>query len=167
MSSTFGVEPEVYKVLVYNQLSSDEIAKAIIDIRKVTFWDITASVPGSTAVDSPHISVYWYGPGVSTEKGRIVHLKTLKLDSKYSEPIRTAVAAKVGGTASEKEGGIEFRDYTMKISYASLVDLSKAMEQAGKVACEATIEYEMVTKQEKANSGLPKTKILGEKAQEK
>ncbi len=154
-------------MLVYNQLTAEEVAKANIDIRKVTFWDITASVPGSTAVDAPHISVYWYGPEVSTEMGRVIHLKTLKLDPKYAEPIRTAVGSKVGGTASEKEGGVEFRDYTMKINYASLVDLAKTIQQAGKVACETTIEYEMVTKEEKANSGLPKTKILGEKAAEK
>ena len=167
MSSTFGVEPEKYKVFVYNQLTPDEVAKANIDIRKVSFWDITASVPGATAVDAPHISVYWYGPNVSTEKGMIIHLKSWKLDPKYTEPIKSIVASKVGGTASEKEGGVEYRSFTMKMNYASLADLARSMEQAGKLACEISIEYEMITREERANSSLPKTKILGEKPLEK
>ncbi|MHB8568049.1 MAG: hypothetical protein ACYC7D_11690 [Nitrososphaerales archaeon] len=167
MASTFGVEPEKYKVFVYNQLTPDEVAKANIDVRKVTFWDITASVPGATAVDAPHISVYWYGPNVSTEKGLIIHLKGWKLDPKYTTPIKNVVASKVGGTASDKEGGVEFKDFTMKINYASIADLAKSMEQAGKLACELSLEYEMISKEERANSTLPKTKILGEKAVEK
>lgn len=167
MSSTFGEEPEKYKVFVYNQLTPDEVAKANIDVRKVSFWDITAGVPGATAVDAPHVSIYWYGPNVSAEQGKVIHMKGWKLDPKYTEPIKAVVTTKVGGTVSERDGGIEFKDYTMKISYASVADLAKSIEQAGKLASEVTIEYEMISKEEKANSSLPKTKILGEKALEK
>ena len=63
MSSPFGVEPQVYKVLVYNQLTPDEVVKTNIDVKKLTFWDVTASNPGKSAVDDPHISVYWYMRG--------------------------------------------------------------------------------------------------------
>jgi hypothetical protein len=167
LSSTFGVEPEKYKVFVYNQLTPDEVAKANIDVRKVSFWDISAGVPGTTAVDAPHVSVFWYGPNVSAEQGKVIHLKSWKLDSKYTEPIRSIVTTKVGGSVSEKDGGIQFKDYTMKISYASIADLARSIEKAGKLASELTIEYEMISKEEKANSTLPKTKILGEKPLEK
>ncbi|MHB1869088.1 MAG: hypothetical protein ACYCPP_09115 [Nitrososphaerales archaeon] len=34
MASHLGVEPDMYKVLVYNQLSPDEVAKANLDIKK-------------------------------------------------------------------------------------------------------------------------------------
>ena len=69
MASHFGEEPDMYKVLVYNQLSPEDVSKTNIDIKKVTFWDISASVPGSTSLDDPHVSIYWYGPNVSVEKG--------------------------------------------------------------------------------------------------
>ncbi len=168
LSSSFGEEPSTYKVLVYNQLTPDEVSKANIDVRKVSFWDITASLPGKTAVDAPHISIYWYGPSASeVEKGKIIHLKSTKLDSKLTEPIKSVVTAKVGGTLSEKEGGLEFKNYTMKISYASISDLARSIEKAGGVSCECTLEYEMVSKEEKSSCPFPKTKILGEKALEK
>jgi len=167
MSASFGVEPEAYRALVYNQLSPEEVLKASIDVKKVSYWEVTASIPGSSAVDSPHISVYWYGPNVSIERGRIVHMKSLKLDPKYADPIKSVMIGKIGGTPAEKEGGVEFKDFTMKISYASIAALAKSMQEAGRVACEVTLEYEMVTKEEKANSNLPKTKILGEKPLEK
>ena len=167
MSASFGVEPEAYRVLVYNQLTPEEVIKANIDVRKVSFWEVTASIPGSSAVDSPHISVYWYGPGVSTEKGRIIHMKSLKLDPKYADPIKSVVTGKVGGTPTEKESGIEFRDFTMKINYSSIAALARSIQEAAKISCEATLEYEMVTKEEKTNSALPKNKILGEKPLEK
>ena len=167
MSASFGVEPEAYRALVYNQLTPEEVVKANIDVKKVSFWEVTASIPGSSAVDSPHISVYWYGPNVSTEKGRIVHMKSLKLDPKYADPIKSVMTGKIGGTPTEKEGGVEFKDFTMKINYANIAALAKSMQEAGRVACEITLEYEMVTREEKANSNLPKTKILGEKPLEK
>jgi hypothetical protein len=167
MSSPFGEEPSTFKVLVYNQLSPEEVAKANIDIRKVSFWDITASMPGRTAVEDPHISVYWYGPKVSVEKGRVIHMKSHKLDEKFTEPIQAIVAAKVGGTQSAREGGVEFKDFTMKINYAEIADLAKAIQNSGKLSCECTLEYEMVTKEERAASTVPKLKVLGEKALEK
>lgn len=167
MSSPFGVEPQVYKVLVYNQLTPDEVARTNIDVKKLTFWDVTASLPGMTAVDDPHISVYWYGPDVSAEKGFIVHLKPQKLDEKFVSPIRAVVEKIVGGTVSSKENGSEFKDFTMKISYTTIADLARAIQGAAKLNCECSLEFEMVTKEEKAASTLPKTKILGEKALEK
>ena len=167
MSTPFGVEPSVYKVLVYNQLTPDEVAKSNIDVKKLTFWDITASIPGKTAVDDPHISVYWYGPGVSSEKGTIIHVKSHKLDPKFTEPIQNVVASKVGGTASSREGGTEIKDFTMNIDHQAIADLARSIQSAGKLACECSLEYEMVTKEEKAASTIPKTRILGEKAVEK
>jgi len=167
MSSPFGVEPQVYKVLVYNQLTPDEVVKTNIDVRKLTFWDVTASIPGKTAVDDPHISVYWYGPDVSAEKGLIIHLRPQKLDEKYVAPIRTVVEKFVGGTVSAKENGSEFKNFTMKISYDAIADLARAIQTSAKLNCECSLEFEMVTKEEKAGSTLPKTKILGEKALEK
>ena len=167
MSASLGAEPEAYRVLVYNQLTPEEVEKANIDIKKVTYWEVTASIPGSSAVESPHISVYWYGPNVSSEKGKIVHVKSLKLDPKYADPIKAVMAGKIGGTSIEKEGGLEFKDFTMKINYSSIGALARSIQSTGKINCEATLEYEMVTKQEKANSTLPKTKILGEKPLEK
>lgn len=161
------MEPSVYKVLVYNQLTPNEVSKANIDVKKVTFWDITASIPGKTAVDDPHISVYWYGPSVSTEKGSIIHLKGHKLDPKYSDPIESIVASMVGGIVSRKEGGAEFKNFSMKINYESIANLAKGIQSAGRLISECTIEYEMVTKEEKAASTIPKTRILGEKAVEK
>jgi len=164
---SLGIEPEAYRVLVYNQLTPEEVEKANIDVKKVTYWEVTASIPGSSAVDSPHISVYWYGPNVSSEKGKIVHMKSLKLDPKYADPIKSAMAQKIGGTATEKEGGTEFKDFTLKINYLSISALARSMQQTGKIFCEVALEYEMVSKEEKAKSTLPKTKILGEKPLEK
>ncbi|MGH2638868.1 MAG: hypothetical protein ACRDF4_06255 [Rhabdochlamydiaceae bacterium] len=166
-TTPFGEEPSIYKVLVYNQLAPDEVAKANIDVKKVSFWDISASVPGKTGVDDPHISVFWYGPHVSSERGLIIHLKSHKLDAKYSDPIKALVASKVGGSATTKDNETEFKNFAMKISYGALAELAKAMQDAGKLSCECSVEYEMVTKEEKAGSTLPKTKILGEKPLEK
>ena len=167
MSSPFGVEPQIYKVLVYNQLTPEEVLKTNIDVKKLTFWDVSASLPGQTSVDDPHISVYWYGPNVSAEKGFIVHMKPHKLDEKFVAPIRSVVEKIVGGSVSSKENGSEFKDFTMKISYTTIADLAKSIQGAAKLNCECSLEFEMVTKEEKANSTLPKTKILGEKALEK
>ena len=167
MASHLGEEPDMFKVLVYNLLSPDEVAKANFDIKKVSFWDISASVPGKTAVDDPHISVYWYGPNVSTEKGSTIHLKSHKLDPKFTDPIKAIVAVKVGGTASSKDSETEFKNFTMKINYASLADLANEIQKAGKLNCDCTLEYEMISKEEKAQSTLSKTKILGEKPLEK
>ncbi len=157
----------MYKVLVYNQLSPDEVSKTNIDIKKVSFWDISASIPGNTSVDDPHVSVYWYGPNVSAEKGLIIHMKGHKLDRKYTDPIAQIVAAKVGGTPTTKDTETEFKNFTMKINYASLADLANEIQKAGKLNSECTLEFEMISKQEKALSTLPKTKILGEKPLEK
>ena len=167
MSSPFGTEPDVYKVLVYNQLTPDEVAKSNIDIKKLSFWDITAAIPGKSSVEDPHISVYWYGPGVSSEKGFVIHLKGHKLDPRFSDPISAIVQQKVGGELSTKENGSEFKNFTMKISYESISDLAKSIQAVGKLNSECSLEFEMVTKAEKASSTLPKTKILGEKALEK
>ena len=157
----------MYKVLVYNQLTPDEVAKANIDIKKVSFWDISAGVPGSSGVDDPHISVYWYGPHVSAEKGHVIHMKGHKLDRQYTDPIATIVAMKVGGTPSTKDTETEFKNFTMKINYATLTDLANEIQKAGKLNCECTLEYEMISKEEKAQCTLPKTKILGERPLEK
>jgi hypothetical protein len=167
MASHLGEEPEMYKVLVYNQLSPDEVAKTNIDIKKVTFWDISASVPGNTAVDDPHVSVFWYGPDVSSEKGLVIHMRGHKLDRKYTDPIAQIVAAKVGGVQSTKDSETQFKNFTMKINYDSLCELAKEIQRAGKLNCECTLEFEMVSKAEKAQSILPKTKLLGEKPLEK
>jgi hypothetical protein len=167
MSTPFGEEPQVYKVLVYNQLTPDEVSKTNIDIKKMTFWDVTAGIPGATSVDDPHVSVYWYGPNVSAERGFIIHMKGHKLDEKFTEPIRAVVEKMVGGTSSSRENGTEFKDFTMKINYTTITNLAKSIQIAGKLAAECSLEFEMVTKEEKANSTLPKTKILGEKALEK
>jgi hypothetical protein len=167
MSMPLGEEPSTYKVLVYNQLTPDEVAKANIDVRKVSFWDITASVPGSNAVEDPHISVYWYGPKVSMEKGKIIHMKGHKLEEKFTDPIKKVVAAKVGGTETSKEGGVEFKDFVMKISYNDIADLARAIQGSGKLSCECTLEYEMVSKEERAASTIGKARVLGEKALEK
>ncbi|MCL5068534.1 MAG: hypothetical protein M1368_09325 [Thaumarchaeota archaeon] len=167
MSTPFGVDPSVYKVLVYNQLTPDEVAKANIDVKKLTFWDISASVPGKTAVDDPHISVYWYGPEVSSEKGSIIHIKGHKLDAKFTEPIQNVVASRVGGTVSSREGGVELKNFTMKIDYETIANLAREIQKAGRLTCECSLEFELITKEEKAASTVPKTKILGEKAVEK
>lgn len=163
MSLGLGVEPNNYKMISYNQLTSAEVEKTNYSIQKLTFWDITASVPGKSAVDAPHITVYWYGPNISSDHGRVIRLKSIKLDEKYSAPIRDLITAKVGGTVSTKEGGTEFKDFTIKISYNAIAELAKEMERAGRLACEITLEFGMVTKEEKAAATLPKTKILGEK----
>jgi len=167
MSSPFGVEPQVYKVLVYNQLTPDEVSKTNFDIKKLTFWDITASLPGKSSVDDPHVSVYWYGPNVSSEKGFVIYMKGHKLDQKFTEPIRDVVEKIVGGTPSSKEMGTEFKNFVMKINYDSITNLAKSIQSAGRLAAECSLEFEMVTKEEKAASTLPKTKILGEKALER
>jgi hypothetical protein len=167
MSIPFGEEPKIYKVLVYNQLTPDEVSKSNIDVKKLTYWDITASLPGKTSVDDPHISVYWYGPDVSSDKGFVVHMKGHKLDQKFTEPIQAVVEKKVGGSVSTKENAIEFKNFTMKIGFSSISDLARAIQGAGRLNCECSLEFEMVTKEEKAASTLPKTKILGEKALEK
>lgn len=124
-------------------------------------------MPGRSSVDDPHVSVYWYGPKVSAEKGFVIHMKGHKLDEKYTEPIRGIVEKIVGGTVSARENDSEFKGFTMKISYATIADLAKSIQSVGKLASECSLEFEMVTKEEKASSNLPKTKILGEKALEK
>ena len=73
----------------------------------------------------------------------------------------------VGGTASPREMGTEFKNFTMKISYDAITNLAKSIQAAGRLASECSLEFEMLTKEEKAASTLPKTKILGEKALEK
>jgi hypothetical protein len=163
LSLGLGVEPKIYKMISYNQLTPQEVEKVNYPIQKLTFWDITASVPGKTAVDAPHITVFWYGPNVSSDKGRVIRLKSIKLDEKYSQPIKELVTSKVGGTVSTKEGGTEYKDFTIKISYDSIAQLAKDMEKSARLACEITLEFGLVTKEEKAAASLPKTKILGEK----
>jgi hypothetical protein len=164
LSLGLGVEPNTYKILSYNQLTPEEASKTNYPIQKLIFWDITASMQGQTAVDAPHVTVYWYGPKVSSERGKIVHFKSIKIDPKFTEPIAQVIAAKVGGTASEKEGGIEYKDFEMKISYDSIASLAKDVERIGKLAAEITLEFGLITKEERAASTLPKNKILGEKA---
>jgi hypothetical protein len=124
-------------------------------------------MPGMTGVDDPHISVYWYGPNVSSERGLVIYMKGHKLDDKFTTPIKDVVAVRVGGTASTKDSETEFKNFTMKINYASIGALANEIQKAGKVKCDCTLEYEMITKEEKAESTLPKSKILGEKPLEK
>jgi len=164
MSLGLGIEPKKYKIISYNQLTPDEVLKSNYPIQKLIFWDITVAMQGKSATDAPHVTVYWYGPVASSlEGGKIIHFKSIKLDPKYTESIREMVAANVGGTASEKEGGVEFRDFRMKISYESIADLAKQMEKLGKLSSEISLEFGSVTREEKAAATLPKTKILGEK----
>jgi hypothetical protein len=164
MSLGLGVEPNTYKMISYNQLTPDEVAKTNYPIRKLIYWDITASIHGKTAVDAPHVTVYWYGPTVSSEKGTIIHFKSVKIDPKFTESIREVVASNVGGSVSEREGGFEYKDYAMKISYDSIASLAREMERVGKLACEVTLEFGLITKEERLAATLPKTKVLGEKA---
>jgi hypothetical protein len=166
LSSKFGEEPDLYKILVYNQLTADEVEKANLPVEKLIYWDITASLPGKNPTDAPHVTVYWYGPNVSTEKGKVIHMKSVKLDPKYTDTIRSIVARKVGGSESERENGVEFKDFTMKTDYREISELAKAIESSGKLSIELSLEFGKVTKQEKQSSSFPKTKILGEKALE-
>ena len=163
MSLGLGVEPKTYKVISYNQLTADEVIKTNYPIQKLIFWDITASMPGKTALDAPHVSVFWYGPTISSELGKIVRFKGVKIEQKYIEEIQQTIAARVGGEASEKEGGIQYKDFTMKISYQTIADLAREIEKVGKLATEITLEFGMITKEEKAACTIPKTKVLGEK----
>jgi hypothetical protein len=163
LSLGLGVEPNRYKVISYNQLTPDEVVRANYPIEKLIFWDITASLPGKSASEAPHISVYWYGPRVSSDKGFVVRMKSVKLEPKYVDPIRELVTSKVGGEVSDKEGGTEMRNFTMKVSYSSIADLAKSIEKTVKLAAEITLEFGLVTKEERASATLSKTKILGEK----
>ncbi len=163
MSLGLGVEPNKYKMISYNQLTSEEVLKTNYPIEKLVFWDITSSLPGKSATDAPHITVYWYGPHVSSDKGFVIRMKSIKIEPRYTQPISTVVSEKVGGEVSQKEGATEFRNFTMKISYKDIADLANAIAAAGKLATEITLEFGMVTKEEKASASLPKTKILGEK----
>jgi hypothetical protein len=163
LSLGLGVEPKRYKIISYNQLSPDDVVKTNYPIEKLVFWDISASLPGKSASEAPHLSVYWYGPRVSSDKGFVVRMKSIKLDEKYVAPIRSIVSTTVGGEESNKEGAVEFKNFTMKISYSSLANLARAIEKAARLATETTLEFGMVTKEEKENSSIPKTKILGEK----
>ena len=90
-------------------------------------------------------------------------MKSVKLDPKYVEPIGQIVGSMVGGTSSIKEGATEYRNFTMKISYSAIADLARSIEKSGKLATEITLEFGMVTKEEKTASTISKTKILGEK----
>ena len=163
MSLGLGVEPNKYKMISYNQLTPEEVMKTNYPIQKLIFWDVTASLPGKSASESPHITVYWYGPNVSSDKGFVIRMKSVKIDSKYTDPIREVVTTMVGGDISTKEGGTEFKNFTMKISYASIADLARAIEKSGKLSTETTLEFGMITKEERAQATLSKTKILGEK----
>lgn len=163
LSMGLGVEPSKYKVISYNQLVPDDVAKTNYPIEKLIFWDITASIPGKSASESPHISVYWYGPHVSSDKGFVIRLKTIQLEPKYARPISEIVAAMVGGEVSTREGASEFKNFKMMISYASIAELARAIEQGGRLSTEITLEFGMITKEEKAAATLQKTKILGEK----
>jgi hypothetical protein len=163
MSLGLGVEPNKYKMIAYNQLTPEEVTKTNYPIQKLIFWDVTASLPGKSASESPHVTVYWYGPNVSSDKGFVIRMKSVKIDSKYTDPIREIVTTKVGGEISTKEGGTEFKNFTMKISYASIADLARAIEKSGKLSTETTLEFGMITKEERAQATLSKTKILGEK----
>lgn len=163
MSLGLGVEPKRYKIISYNQLSPEEVTKSNYPIEKLVFWDVTASIPGKSASEAPHISVYWYGPKISSDKGFIVRMKSVKLDQKYVESVRAVVSEMVGGEEGSKEGATEFKNFTMKITYASIAKLAVAMEKATRLATETTLEFGMVTKEEKEGSTISKTKILGEK----
>lgn len=163
MSLGLGVEPNRYKMISYNQLTPDEVLKTNYPLQKLIFWDITSSLPGKSTTDAPHITVYWYGPNVSSDKGFVIRMKSTKIDPKYTEPIAQVITTKVGGEVSQKEGATEFRNFTMKLSYKSIADLANSIATAGKLTTETTLEFAMVTKEEKASSTLPKTKILGEK----
>lgn len=158
-----GTEPKRYKIISYNQLSPEEVLESNYPIEKLVFWDVTASLPGKSASESPHLSVYWYGPRVSSDKGFVVRMKSVKLDDKYVDPIRAVVASAVGGEQSTKEGALEFKNFTMKISYTSIANLARNIEKVGRLATETTLEFGMVTKEERENATIPKTKVLGEK----
>jgi hypothetical protein len=163
MSLGLGVEPNKYKMISYNQLTPEEVLKTNYPIEKLIFWDVTSSLPGKSTTDAPHITVYWYGPHVSSDKGYVIRLKNIKIDPKFTEPVAKVVTSKVGGEAIQKEGATEFRNFTMKISYKAIADLANTIAATGKLSTETTLEFGMVTKEEKAASTLPKTKILGEK----
>jgi hypothetical protein len=163
LSLGLGVEPNKYKMISYNQLTPDEVQNANYPIEKLIFWDITSSLPGKSTTDAPHTTVFWYGPNVSSDKGFVIRMKSIKIDPKFTEPIHQIVTSRVGGETSEKEGGTEFKNFTMKISYKSIADLARAISATGKLTTETTLEFGMVTKEEKISSTLPKTKILGEK----
>ncbi|GEM_PF-1937231 len=168
LSLKLGEEPEIYKILVYNQLTPEEVEKSNLPIEKLIYWDITASLPGQSPTEAPHVTIYWYGPNVSiTEKGKIVHLKSVKVDSKFTEKIKEIVASKVGGEISEKEHGFEFKDFSMQLSYDAISDLARSIRSLGNMAVELSLEFGKVTKEEKNRSSFPKTKILGERALEK
>jgi hypothetical protein len=158
-----GVEPDKYKMISYNQLTPEEVLKANYPIEKLIFWDITSSLPGKSATEAPHVTVYWYGPEVSSDRGFVIRMKSTKIEPQYTEVIQQVVVSKVGGESSHKEGATEFKNFTMKISYKSISDLARAIASAGKLATETTLEFGMVTKEEKNSATLPKAKILGEK----
>ncbi len=164
LSLGLGVEPNRYKMISYNQLTPEEVLKTNYPIEKLIFWDITSSLPGKSPTDAPHITVYWYGPNVSSDRGFVIRMKSIKIDPKFTEPIQKIVMSKVGGEVSQKEGATEFKNFTMKISYWSIADLANEIARAGKLFTETTLEFGLVTKQEKNASTLPKSKILGEKA---
>ncbi len=163
MSLGLGVEPNKYKMISYNQLTPEEVLKTNYPLEKLIFWDITSSLPGKSTTDAPHITVYWYGPHISSDKGYVIRMKSTKIEPKYSGPIQEVISSKVGGEVSQKEGATEFKNFTMKISYNSIADLANAIRTIGKLSTEITLEFGMVTKEEKASASLPKAKILGEK----
>jgi hypothetical protein len=163
LSLGLGVEPNKYKMISYNQLTPEEVEKTNYPIEKLIFWDITSSLPGKSATEAPHTTVFWYGPKVSADRGFVIRMKSIKIDPKFTEAIRSLVASKVGGEISEKEGAVEFKNFTMKISYKSIADLARAISQVGKLLTETTLEFGLVTKEERNSATLPKTKILGEK----
>ena len=86
-------------------------------------------------------------------------MKGHKLNRKYTDPIAQIVSAKVGGTQTTKDVETEFKNFTMKINYVSLADLANEIQKAGKLNSECTLEFEMISKEEKAQSTLPKLKI--------
>ena len=73
----------------------------------------------------------------------------------------------MGGTDTSKDAETEFKNFTMKINYAAISSLAEEIQKAGSLKCDCTLEYEMVSKEEKAQSTIPKLKILGEKPLEK
>jgi hypothetical protein len=156
--------PELLKVLVYSALTTEEAVKCNIPLEKLIFFDITGSLPGSQPVESPHISVYWYGPNVSSEQGHSIFFKSTKIDHKFTTRLKKAIHAKVGGEFQDKEDRATYTNFTMPITYESICDLANIIVDNAKVKVELMLEFENVTRKEKEESTLPKNRILGERS---
>jgi hypothetical protein len=162
--STLSRPPEILKVLVYSTLTTEEVTKCNLPIEKLIFFDITGSLPGTMPVESPHVSVYWYGPNVSSEQGRSILFKSTKIEPQHTKALKNVIHSKVGGDFQDKEDKATFVNFTMPVTYQSIADLGNAIAKAAKISVELVLEFENITRKEKDESTLPKNRILGEKS---